>query len=273
MGMWKLLAACLQTWIALLLQPAASAYNPSNPPQTENFDPREANPEGRLFCQGYSQINLPTFNANFDPNGKTLQQLCVKPQYGGGLRYQHLGGFCADGLVLFDPSHGAMTSFALFNTRTLLQCLLRCYCYGYDPNSQPGPAEGHSAEHTEISNPYVFKPDVIDDFMDSQTGNQGALTDSYWNIEVITAVEVPLRQLQSRGLEIHQIDQQLSPPGLWVSKEVILDHANTVIFCNGPLPSWRFPPPVGIDQFTGVPEREITPLEHLCFNILDGGNP
>lgn len=272
MSMWKLLAAYLQTWIALLLRPATCTYDPSNPPQTENFDPQQANPEGRLFCQGYPQINLPTFGINFDPNVKTLQQLCVKPQYGGGLRYQHLGGFCADGLVLFDPSHGAMTSYVLFNTRMLLQCLLRCYCYDYDPNSQSGPAEGHDTDYSEVGNPYIIKADVIDDFLDPRPGNQDALEDPSWHIEVITAVEVPLRHLESRGLEIHQIDQQLSPSGLWVSKEAILDNANTVIYCNGPLPSWRFPPPVGIDQFIGVPEQEITPLEHLCFNILDGGN-
>ncbi|KAL9610854.1 MAG: hypothetical protein Q9167_004459 [Letrouitia subvulpina] len=258
--------------MTLLPRPAAAAYDPRNPPRTENFDPQEANPEGRLFCQGYPQINLPTLSVNFNPNEKTLQQLCVKPQYGGGSRHQHLGGFCADGLVIFDPSHGAMTSYVLFNTRMLLQCLLRCYCYNYDPDSQAGPAEGHDNDHSEIGNPYVIKADLIDDFGTPLSGNRGGLVDPSWHIEVITAVEVPLRHLESQGLEIDQIDLRLSHSGLWDSKETILDPANTVIFCDGPLPSWRFPPPVGIDQFTGVLEQEITPLEQLCFNSLDGGN-
>ena len=49
---------------------------------------------GCISCVGKSNQQLPV-QADFDPNAKTMQQLCAKTDYGGGLAGQHIGGYCA----------------------------------------------------------------------------------------------------------------------------------------------------------------------------------
>ena len=260
------------TCIALLISLVTAPYNPRHPPRTENFDPQQANPDGRITCQGNSQIPLPRL-LHFDPNQKTLQELCVKPQYNGGRPWQHVGGYCAYDLVMFDPSTGARVSQALFNTRMLLQCLLRCHCSNHDPSILAGPAEGQDSENRQVGGrPYIIKPDLVDDFNNPQARGLGEWAGTAWAMEVIKAVEVPLRGYQANGIDLINADSHLTHAGLWSTVDTVLDPANQILFCHGSLPTWQLPGPVTWDDFSGQLEDEIAPLEHLCFNILDGGN-
>ena len=93
-----------------------AAYDPLHPPNTENFDPAEANPMGAIKCLGdaYDQ-HLPIQPDGWNPNSVSMQKLCAKPQYGGGDADHHMGAYCQlaphfsdafsqTGLVAFDMS-------------------------------------------------------------------------------------------------------------------------------------------------------------------------
>ncbi|KAL8895582.1 MAG: hypothetical protein Q9192_003547 [Flavoplaca navasiana] len=114
----------------------------------ENFNPALADPRGNITCVGNSyDLELPVIG-DFNPNGLTMQQLCAKPQYGGGLPGQHVGGWCEHWLLeegpfprpplnmAFDVSPAAIVNPLLANPRVFLACTYRCFCsYVVRPNS------------------------------------------------------------------------------------------------------------------------------------------
>ncbi|KAL9032805.1 MAG: hypothetical protein Q9180_006298, partial [Flavoplaca navasiana] len=114
----------------------------------ENFNPALADPRGNITCVGNSyDLELPVIG-DFNPNELTMQQLCAKPQYGGGLPGQHVGGWCEHWLLeegpfsrpplnmAFDVSPAAMVNPLLANPRVFLACTYRCFCnYVVRPNS------------------------------------------------------------------------------------------------------------------------------------------
>lgn len=67
-----------------------------------------------------------------------MQQLCVKPQYGGGNLYEHISGYCPvsvseneqylTGNVYYDLSIGAKSNTNLATPRMIAECTNRCFC-------------------------------------------------------------------------------------------------------------------------------------------------
>lgn len=224
-----------------------AAYNPGNPPRTENFDPAEADPLGNITCVGDSYaINLPSFG-NFNPNSVTMQRLCAKPQYHGGLPGQHVGGFCASYYsnrahkfgVHFDQSPGAQVRTELANPRILLGCLLRCSCdaaHGLDPGLPD--YQKHSITT------YETKIDIVDDFDVPVTQHNGQL-DHKW----VDAMVIRMKP---------QIGGAMPTP-IFVSMD-----ENNGISCRGNLPSFPLPRPIFAANFRS--------LQEMCVVHHFGGN-
>ncbi len=233
----------------------SAVYDPSHPYQTENFVPAEADPLGNITCLGDKYaIDLPVI-AGFNPNLVTMQKLCAKPQYNGGLPGQHIGGWCAPTIssrgprkrLAFDPSPGAQINTALATPRVFLGCLLRCYCNSAttDLSVQPVTTDEALRNNFRLSiSTYNIKIDVVDDF------------------------DVPI--VQHMG----------SPPGRWVNavyalrlvqvngpqysaEDISVDVQNS-IECRGPLPSFQLPHPFTAAHFRNPQE--------LCSVQFFGGN-
>ena len=176
-----ILGAIFLAQTTLGTSPTPSAFNPSatSPsnyeynhdvhPSGENFDPRKADPWGKIKCYGpLPPFKLKTYQLNdgstANPNNWTLQQLCTKPQYGGKGKYQHLGGFCqryteldgyfggAPGGIVknndhyrpfaFDTTLAALTMPSIETDTRLLQfCQQRCFCSAWATESTVTPPE------------------------------------------------------------------------------------------------------------------------------------
>ena len=250
---WLLLALSLNS------SEASPAYDRHHPPRVENFDPAEANPEGRITCLGDSYpLQLPA-QPHFNPNHLSMQQLCAKPQYGGGLRGQHLGGWCYSGpplsdspqrgVVVFDTSDAAQPNVQLQNPRTLLGCLYKCFCGGRS-NRIPAQPETFRGERRDVMSgiTYEVKIDIVDDFVvpqrqHSSTRGRHVPAASY---EVITEIEAGLNQAGG------------------YTRYVSMDYAN-YIQCRGDLPTFILPPPYEISSFDS--------LQKLCSVTMGGGDP
>ena len=155
----------------------------------ENFDPAQANPVRNITCIGHGlALELPMIGG-FNPNQVSVHEICAKPQYNGGARGQHAGGYCYEppfapytGVVAFDRSRAAEASPELQNERVLLSCLYRCYCnWGLtDVSIQPkgiwkGPQ--FDAQPQASSRTYEISLDLNDDFTTPQElkmGHQGS---------------------------------------------------------------------------------------------------
>ncbi|KAL8731381.1 MAG: hypothetical protein Q9166_003473 [cf. Caloplaca sp. 2 TL-2023] len=112
-----------------------------------NFDPALANSRNNITCVGKGYDLELLIIGDFNPNTLTMQQLCAKPQYGGGLPDQHVGGWCERWIsvpppvmspqnMAFDISPAARVNQILANPRVFLACTYRCFCNsGLPPNA------------------------------------------------------------------------------------------------------------------------------------------
>ncbi|KAI9804697.1 MAG: hypothetical protein M1833_006772 [Piccolia ochrophora] len=272
------LLRCSSLLVYLLLSPVtlvpgiSAAYDPKKVSLEENFDPENANPIGQVKCVGESpDLRLPTQIPYRDPNTQTMQELCAKPQYGGGPL--HVGGFCYGpqslpktfieprenyllGIVAFDESPDAQGYRPLMVPRVFLHCLLRCFCANDldDETQQPYQyARSLRTATPRSQDTYELKVDVLDDFEEHDwRGKLG--THPVPSVQVETRFieyEVRLRRPSDRGRD----------PPLFVSVDV----ANHVE-CRGPLPSFfPLPPPYTI--------RDFESLQDLCAIQHSGGYP
>ncbi|MCJ1277482.1 hypothetical protein MMC21_005295 [Puttea exsequens] len=95
---------CMRVLLFLQVLAVLGVYDPANPPDTENLDPAEANPEMNITCLGaHSYLQEEDFYPG-EYNGESMQKLCAKQQYGGGIgpNLYNFGAFCADGDVVFE---------------------------------------------------------------------------------------------------------------------------------------------------------------------------
>lgn len=139
----------------------------------ENFDPAQADPRKSITCVGSSyDLNLPNLG-DFNPNLLTMQQLCPKPQFGGGLPERHVGGWCDSPALsvpqlAFDINPAARLNSVLSNPRVYLACLYRCFCsFGFEPGAPQSRAELYNGQ-TVLSSPvgqvHQYQIEVIKDF-------------------------------------------------------------------------------------------------------------
>ena len=261
--------------LELLLNWANGIYDPLHPPVHENFDPVEANPDGFVECVGGLQIELPIFD-DFNPNGHTLQELCVKPQYRGGQAGRHAGAFCVDrlsSLVAFDNSTGARVHTALANPRMWLQCAFRCFCRGVNWQAATFPEEHQLVRPAPTTADYLIKADLVDDFVLPPNENPGVNYHNAPSVDTQVLKEVAVRHLQLRrpwGYASRPPTENLlrySKPPVHYEVQTSLDPINSVISCDGPLPGFSILPP--FTHFDYV--HFANPLRALCATSIDGG--
>ena len=238
----------------------------------ENFDPAKADPQGRISCHGTPAVPLPT-QPNFNPNLMSMQQLCAKPQYGGGARRRHLGFYCWDhakGVVAMDISSRAQGSAALQKPRLALQCRARCFCEGWDSVANLAAKPLSKTYSHYSSETYEISADIEDDF--SMVGlASGSLLHQYVPTTSVVVEEegyirhiqetrpIPFNAWYTRALDDPSID-----PDWW---PISLDPAN-FIECHGPMPTFPLPPPIMSDTFA----NRTNPLQAMCAVQLSHGH-
>ncbi|KAL8853905.1 MAG: hypothetical protein Q9221_001212 [Calogaya cf. arnoldii] len=199
----------------------------------ENFDPSLADPRGNITCVGNSyDLELPVIG-DFNPNRLTMQQLCAKPQYGGGLPGQHVGGWCEHWLVglrpsrppqnmAFDISPAAQVHPILTNPRVLLACRYRCFCnYNLPPDNTAQPRisptinQDDRAFRAGSNQTHEIMEEVVDDFDISWTqairpwfNEWRRIVDPFFNRQVVWPDHFSGRS-QLTGL------LNVEPPGKW----------------------------------------------------------
>ena len=252
-------------------------YDRRNPPSTENFNPAEANPEFNITCVGdHSNIQLPIVNrmmpTEFDPNEFSMQQLCAKPQYGGGERFQHIGGYClpqtrGHGLIAFDRSPEAATCLLLSNPRVQLECRTRCQCNAL---ANPRPVTVYNPRPGKHN--YEIDLDIVRDF-------QIAAIDHYFGIrreEVLsTRVLYDLSQVKAQLGNAGKPVSHLYPfTPLFVSVDI---SKTNLVLCKGSLSlsdaswlGWR-QEWGSMRQLAGGGSRISN--QKLCAVALSRGNP
>ncbi|KAL9607165.1 MAG: hypothetical protein Q9167_007895 [Letrouitia subvulpina] len=253
----------------LVLLAAFATFNPHPQPVAENFNPADADPTGAIICLGdRSDLSLPRMGSSdprgpFDPMERTLQHLCAKPQYRGGARGQHAGGFCAPGTVnefdkravVFDASPAAQISKELARPSFLLECWYRCYCVWNDRG------------HQNIKSPIDYDVSLFTRWrLDTET-KQISIPSRDWTPEVQGPAQEPqpgtalaLRLITSLSQDELRSGHQPQP----VTTDISLDPQNA-IECDGPLPIWPLPAPIGLPPFL------YHDLKQLCVVNLDGG--
>ena len=244
--------------ISLCFLLVSAVYDPNQPHQTENFDPAEADPQGNITCLGDRYgIDLPIITG-FNPNLVTMQELCAKPQYNGGLPGQHVGVWCAPIMsqrgqprrLAYDPSPGAQVNAALAVPRVLLGCLLRCYCNsaaGADLTVQPVTTDvALRGGYRQSRSTYEIKIDVVDDFDVPSIQHMGSLVG-----QLIISVSALLKAQISTS----HYNYDVTP--------ISVDQQNR-IECRGSLPSFPLPHPFEASQFGR--------LQDLCAVQFFGGN-
>lgn len=255
----------------------------------ENFDPAKAKPWHNITCLGTNyDLTLPIIDG-FNPNEVSMQRLCAKPQYDGGLPGQHLGGRCSFGAqktVVFDLSEEAQVSTALQNPRTMLGCTYRCFC-NYSPRrsriwNQPvagppitvqpkgtyirdhaGPGTRPSFELGIWQRPsyetYEVLVDEVDDF--SGAGSMVSHVGQFYDM----GVTIARYWVENRaGHNPAALNPSAGNPH---QEEYVSSSPLNQVTCNpnAELPNWPLLPPYERWEFNNVQE--------LCAMRMSGGHP
>lgn len=226
----------------------------------ENFDPSRANSYHNISCVGDSyDLRLP-LQPGWNPNKKTVQQLCAKPQYSGGLPGQHAGGWCNHNEVMFDDSPDAQVNPQLANYRMFLGCRYRCFCNHNIPvenrNVQPKPSEAQTALQLKVNEresfmTYEVRLDVQNDFTTPPDKNKGSL--GYDEVDVLQV---------SHFKEVQPSESLRRPHRDYIS----LDEGNKIT-CSGDLPTFQLPAPYTVSP----PHSDFQNNQQLCAVQLNGG--
>lgn len=219
-------------------------------------------PTQRISCVGdHYDLALPKIG-DFDPNQLTMQQLCVKPEYGGNPQHS-LNGWCQVprrpvtlpprlGTLAFDSMNLA-EPLTLRQPRIMLGCMYRCFCsYGLqDPSIQP---YGAHYFFNQLNQPfptkytYEVQIDVVDDF--DVPGNQHMVKDVGSVIHPL-----PIRIGNQAVMNIHE---DVIPYTISASMDT-----NNDIKCRGALPRFPLPAPYLMSEFDDLTE--------LCAVQWSGG--
>ncbi|KAG8529631.1 uncharacterized protein KY384_005111 [Bacidia gigantensis] len=218
------------SYLIATIREVAAVFDPDQPGVEENFYPGEADPKGKITCQGPPpSFRIPrTFGLQSDPNTWTLQELCAKPQYGGRGIHQHGGAYCYHydtpneaPRVVFDSSPIAQASPVLQNARMLAYCLLRCFCT-YGITREDAYHQIKPVRDMEFGN-RILTPDE-----DSLGGME--LGDRFWDV---VTYELPgASQLEAQQW---QANHNMEPYNMISYVGVSINPANT-IECDGNVP-------------------------------------
>lgn len=230
-----------------------------------------------VTCQGNTNIYLPVFD-EYDPNELSLQQLCVKPQHGGGEAFQHVGGFCGLGndgpQVVFDSTPPSQVDMRLFNPRMLLMCQYRCYCNGYNPGVTKGPFPGLENFYDEVQNPYLIVPDIVQDFDEDppdEISNPIHEEETlYYHIFQLHYSEAVFRVRRGVGQHLPDIRDAMMHENSWEEVQLVTPEESKVVFCGGPMPNFPLPAPMTAEDFA---HPNVPAVERLCASAIDAGNP
>ena len=166
--------------------------------------------------------------------GRSMQELCAHPTYGGKVGFPNFGGYCHEGDFFFSKLHEVEI------LRSYLECRNRCFCnHGLqDPKQQPKlVAETRKTFQRNIQNSGSRYVMALDRRIKSHNGFPHLLTRLYG--KAATSI---FRDETNVGIT----------PG-------------NNIQCGGPLPTWRLPD--GFDQ------HDFASNQALCATQLAGGNP
>ena len=224
----------------------------------ENFDPQKADASGKITCFGTKfDLELP-LQQGWNPNDRSYQQICAKPQYGGGPVGQHVGGWCSPaesgGVVAFDDDEEAKINTQLFNPRVLLGCRYRCFCSSAvaDPAVQPKPDEPPvdllQVHPMDSALTYQISLDVNNDFTMPMWQHRGLLD---------TDVDAVRNALVDQSQPDHLLGSS-EEKFTYVSE----DEGNKLT-CSGALPTFVLPPPYNRSDFKNN--------QQLCAIQLNGG--
>ena len=244
---WDLILLQMRVLLFLQVLAVLGVYDPANPPDTENLDPAEANPEMNITCLGaHSYLQEEDFYPG-EYNGESMQKLCAKQQYGGGIgpNLYNFGAFCADGDVVFE--HFAYTGQLVANTlRAKLECRTRCFCnYRLEqPNHQPKGYPGSRKSYA--TNPRSVQTSII---MESVGNPSWRLSYAAVSTHLYDGNQVQLQHPQSTKYQRTRLG--ITPENL--------------ILCGGSLPTFSLPDPYLVSDFRSNLD--------LCAVQLSGGNP
>ena len=275
-------AAMRSLFLLILAFPALAVYDPEHPPIVENFDPAEANPAGRIYCYGAPDIDIDididVGNLPFNPNTRSLQKLCPKPQYGGGFPDGHAGAYClGENAIAFDHSIGARVSEILTNPRFLLQCQQRCFCSTWKPWEHKGPKPMEYNGELEVPT-YYIKADIVDDWFRNSRASRP--TTEAHTIAIARVEEVSLRHEQLEQPQTSVLNPWTLVDQDFEEERPSIDLINHVISCaDGPLPGPLafMPMPMQEADYPYVHgengESHSNAMYSICVNALDGGSP
>ena len=220
---------------------------------------------------------------DFNPNGLSMQRLCVKPQYGGGAQHQHAGAYCFNpiepdsepdssferyssstsdsddefarepavmlGKVVFDPHRGAQASQQLQNPRFMQACVYRCFCnYGVEDVSRQPLSKNYPVELWDAQLGYELQIDINNDFTVPRASKMGDQARGI--VESIRIMTMPQIDSLGAGFLPHSTYMNLDP--------------GNEIECEGNLPDFVFPSPYTRASFSSV--------QDLCAVAISGGN-
>ena len=238
--------------------------------KVENFDPAQANPIRNITCIGDDlALELPMIG-DFNPNLVPVHKICAKPQYNGGRRRQHAGGYCHEpafapytGDVSFDTSYGADASPELQNPRVLLACRYRCFCNWGVADVSIQPKVNYRRTQFDVhprasESTYEISIDVDNDFTTTwayKMGRQGSIP-----VDALVLNRRPQLAAEARTTTPRQ--------RYGVGKRVSLDPGNK-IRCDNTFPTFNLPPPYDRWEIIG---QNGNYAQQLCATQLSGGS-
>ena len=288
------ITACGKLLILFTAHITLAHYDPEHPPAYENFNVANARPLGFITCLGNaSDQQLPSILQThqgefFDPKTKTMQQLCAKPQYGGGNPFEHVGGHCGrspieseqnlTGFVLFDVSFGAKVNVYLATPRILAECSFRCFCSNITVLHETLP-EARQRDNIYIQPKFIAttdrliydrainrldstfqtKVEVIDDYsiqyplLDKYLHKLGPGEYSVWVDATINSFIVEVVE-QFEAIDENDVPDLIDTHSYVDGNaegqsSISLDPRNKII-CDGPLPAWNLPAPYTTADFS-----------------------
>ena len=195
-------------------------------------------PERNITCLG-AATDIPWILRQQPYDGRSMQELCADPLYGGRNSIPNFRGYCQDGDVFFGPADLLRDNGRFPHSRSKLECRNRCFCNHNldDPKQQPKEVATTRRTFRDPSDIYLAISVDRESFPQDYGSNDPLLT------------------------RIYKYDHGLYSPE---SESVSILPSNQ-IQCGGPLPGFPLPSPFNIHDFANNNE--------LCAVQLAGGNP
>ncbi len=194
-------------------------------------------PERNITCLG-AATDIPWILRQQPYDGRSMQELCADPLYGGSNSIPNFRGYCQDGDVFFGPTDLIRNNGRL--QQSVLECRNRCFCNHNldDPKQQPKEVATTRRTFRAPSGTYLAISVDRASFPQDYRNNDPLLT------------------------RIYKYDTGHQFLELWESVSIL---PSNQIQCGGPLPGFSLPSPFNIHDFANSNE--------LCAVQLAGGNP